>query len=213
MPATQKKKTPSKRTKVDKIFRYRQTYSLGNLSVYGETDSLPGGASCYQFRLADLPDGGLFSSLYDEYRITRVKLHFVPTANMSAIINATEPPGGTNPGYFIPNVHTAITYSTAQIPTASSQLMQATTYRRFLMDKERTITLVPKWSIGSVQPGLPLALFGHAPSTEWATCSDPGLKWGNVPVWVDPVSTGSVALNPCQIRIYAEVDVEFRNVI
>jgi len=195
-------------------YRYVQNYSLGVLSVFGQTDPLPGGAAAYQFRLADLPNLSSFLSLYDQFKFEKVEICFEPTANMSAVINATEPPGGTNPAYRIPCIHTVIDFSDTNAPTAgASALFPYSTYRRELMNKRHSRTLQPRYSLITTAPGTVAPALGCVTGSDWQDVQFSQTKWAGVRVWVDPCSNQSVALDPLLIAVYVRATVAFRNVV
>lgn len=209
MPAPRRKN----HSRARQVYTYTQTIPLGNLSIFGQTDPTPGGTASYSVRLADLPDGGILGALYDMYKIEHVTFSFSPTSNQSNMINATEPPGGTNPAYYLPNLHTSIDYGTNTPPTSAVQLMGASTYKRTLLDKERHYRFRPKFSLQAVQPGTITPTVGLSYSDTWCSTADPGLRWGTLRVWADPVSNASVLLAPCEVRVYAKVTIRFKNVL
>jgi len=194
-------------------FRTVEYVQLGDLPVYGETDALPGGAGYYYISLAQLPNQAAYIALFDLYRITGLELTFMPTATMSAVINATEPPGGANPAYYVPCVHAATDFDLDTAPTGGAvTLMGYSSYRRQLLDKEFRYSLKPRVSIQAVQPGTITPTVATASATDlWMDTQDPGVRYAGVRVWVDPVSTASVALTPLKVRVYAKVSLDFAN--
>jgi len=194
-------------------FRTREYTQYADISVFGQTDPLPGGSAVFQFRLADLPNVAAYQALFDVYRIRSVVLSFVPTATQSAVINATEPPGGTNPAYYVPVLHAVTDYDDVTPPTSGAlPLMGYSTYRRHLMSTEMQYSLVPRCSTQTVQPGTVTPTVAVQLSADtWCNTQDPGLRFAGVRVWVDPCSTASVALDPMHIKVYAAFDLEFGN--
>jgi len=194
-------------------FKTEEFVQLSDISVYGQTDPLPGGAAYFDFRLADVPNAAAYSALFDMYRIKAVELTFMPTANMSAVINATEPPGGTNPAYYIPCCHVATDFDDANAPTGGAvSLMGYSSYRRHLLSTEMRYRLVPRVSLQAVQPGSVTPTVAVAPmAAPWMDCQDPGVRHAGVKVWLDAVSTQSVALDPLKVRVYARYSLAFTN--
>jgi len=192
-------------------YRTAEFTQYASISVFGQTDPLPGGAASFQFRLADLPNAAAYQSLFDLYRIKRVEVTFMPTATQSAVINATEPPGGTNPAYYVPTLHCVTDYDNTTAPTSGAlPLMGYSTYKRHLMTSEFKYSLQPRVAAQVSQPGTVTPTVASTLLADtWLDTQAPGVRYSGIRVWVDPVSTGSVALDPLLIRVYAKFELEF----
>jgi len=150
------------------------------------------------------------------YRINWVELEFAPGANFSAMINATEPPGGVNPAYTVPSIHTALDFGNGASPLSVNSLMGYSSYERQYLDRpyKRRFTLrgsVQVANVGSITPTVgqlqPLSSDG------WYSCDQPLLRFGSLLCWVDPVSNQSVSLTPLQVRTWVRMSVSFKNIV
>jgi len=149
------------------------------------------------------------------YRINFVEIEFCPTANMSAMINATEPPGGVNPAYYVPCIHTAIDFDSTASPLNAATLMGYRTYRRSFLDRPIRRRLPPMRCQLAAQNASPVASLSGAilptSAEQWYSTDQPLLRFGNLLVFIDPVSNGSVALTPSLVRTYVRMNVTFFN--
>lgn len=183
------------------------------ISVFGATDPLPGGSLGFEYSISALPQIAQYSALFDLYRIDWVEISFEPTANMSALINATEPPGGVNPSYTLPCLHTCIDYTSAASPMNVSEIMQHATYKRVLLTRpyRRRFTGHARTAVSQLGATSTLG-YKSVTSADWFELSSPSLSFGSLLCWVDPVSSGSVALIPLKINTFVKYHLTFRNI-
>lgn len=82
---------------------FKRTTQYSVLGVSGSTGTAP---IQYLFQLDDLPGSTEFSNLYDQYKISAIKIKFVPTRS----VNAVEFPVSVGRQAVMPFLHTCIDY-------------------------------------------------------------------------------------------------------
>jgi hypothetical protein len=95
---------------------FKRTFVAAQFTASGTGPNFFG----YSFALDDLPNYTEFTNLFDQYRINKVVVKFVPSANVDAI----------GASQIIPSLHTAIDNNDATAPTALSQLYEYQSYKR-----------------------------------------------------------------------------------
>lgn len=122
-----------------------------------------------QFKLSDLPDYSEFTNLFDEYCISRVKIHFRP----AALTNLT----GTS--YNNPWFIYVVDKDDAATPTTYDTLMQYPSVRIRSGVRDHMVSFKPRFSV-SIYNGVSDA---YGSRTGYIDCSNAavphyGLKWG-----------------------------------
>lgn len=114
----------------------------------------------YAFSLNQLPNVAEFTALFDEYRIKRVKMVFIPTWDSAELYNVT----GAS-GVLLPNMYTAIDLNdTTGISTAD--LMEYDTFQMDQLNKP-----VVRW----VRPSPKVDVLTNSGAT--STSMDAGRQW------------------------------------
>lgn len=70
------------------------------------------------FNLADLPQATTYTALFDQYRIEKVKLHFLPRSNAISVFNTASPNAAVPVGYLI------VDRDDASAPVSVSEVQQ-----------------------------------------------------------------------------------------
>ncbi len=122
-----------------------------------------------QFRLNALPDYTEFTTLFDQYRIDKVKVQFMPRGNSSEV--------GTNNNNC--KIFTVLDYDDDTAPASIDAVCEYDNLRTGTYDKDHTRSLVPKFSDAIYQSAVATA---YGPKTGWLDCSYPavphyGLKY------------------------------------
>lgn len=149
----------------------------------------------YYFRLADLPNSSDFTNLFDQYRIDKVTIRFMPRANSSE--------AGTNQGM----VKLFITLDRDDIttPTSISEMLQNDTCKVSPSTRIVSRTLKPKFAQEVFQSAVST---GYGARSGWLDCSNNlvqhyGVKWG-----LQQLPSGSQTYD-----VHIKYHLSFKNVI
>lgn len=167
--------------------------------VQWSAPSISGGdtLAAMSFKLSDVPNAGEFTSLFDEYKIEAVKVHFVPTHNSS-----TEAATGSKK---IPYLITATDNDDATAPASIGVLLQKESAKvHGMFDQMRVRTVKPMASM-ALYNGATTGYGSYSGFLDTASPDIPhyGLKYllGAVPV-----------LDEFQYFIYCTYYISFRKV-
>lgn len=153
----------------------------------------------FGFTLGQLPDVSNFTGLYDEYRINKVVIKFLPKFN-----NTLQ---GTGIANYMNQVHTAIDYDDSlSLPTAQA-INEITQYQSHkITPGARVVTrvIVPKVELTSSGAG-------QAPkSRQWLDCDNTSVLHNGLKVVIPPAdNASSLICYDTQITVY----MSFRNVL
>lgn len=109
------------------------------------------------FRLNNVPGYTDFTNLYDQYRIDKVKVRFLPLTNSATPIQN---------GGILPTVFVDVRHDSSTVPANMNALREAQGIREYRLDRPFTVSLRPKW-ISTVGDPLQTAVIGAAPRTGW----------------------------------------------
>jgi len=144
-------------------------YGFYNMGTAG-TDGLYG----LSFKLSDAPSYTQFTALFDEYRITAIKLYWLPcfSVNTTAAAELT-----------VPQLISAIDYDDASTPGSANVINAFDTLRvHGMLNKMYTRTLKPTVALATYTT----SFVGYAQrQDQWIDCNSPatthyGIKWGMV---------------------------------
>jgi hypothetical protein len=173
----------------------RSVYLADTLSV----DALVNTSTSYGFTLGQLPDASNFIGLYDEYRINKVIIKFIPKYT-DVILNTA----GVNAS--MQQLHTAIDYDDSLALPSATALNEITQYQshKFTQgNRIHTRVLVPKIEL-SVGGG------GQAPkSRQWLDCDNSTVLHNGVKVFIPRLNVAATVFYDVQITTY----LSFRNVL
>lgn len=133
---------------------------LGNATAFG-VDT---------FELSDIPQYAAYVSLYEEYRIDKIKYSFKALNNLAAA-NVLGAPVST-----LGMVHTILDYNDAAVPTSIQVMMNDSTYRGTTSNRTHTRTFVPKW-LNVVAGGVADQSKTGWLNTDSVTVSHYAIKW------------------------------------
>lgn len=151
----------------------------------------------FYYRLVDVPGYTEFTTLFDQYRMTGVKMKFVPRASQNV---STQSMG---------DLVYIIDYDDATAPTSQNQLLENQSVKvRQVFSRPFSVYIRPRTNFTVI--GTSGNQTANIPIKTWLDCASPdanyfGLKWA----WVNAAST----LSPLpSIDIYITYYVQFRGV-
>jgi hypothetical protein len=214
--STMARRIPKKQAKhsgVNAVHYFKQSYNA-DFTVFGDADPSPGGATVILPSLSSAPDVAHLTSLFDEFRIDRVKVTFTPAGNQTFIAGAVEPMGGTNPIFRVPNIHTAVDYGKSSPPGSVSDMQQYGTYKRAALLQPVTVSFVPKAQVALCNPGSTGISGYQVVAAGWLDAQNAGIRLAGLQVYVDsPTSESLTAGNPYLVKTNVELQLSFRNQI
>lgn len=148
------------------VYRFiRSQYYLGAVVGSTLTDTFGG----IYFRLIDVPGSSEFTSLFDQYRIDKVRVRFMPRANSAEV--------GTNQGMV--KLFTAIDYDDISPAASIQDLLQYQNCRFQPTTRMSSRTLKPKHAVEVYQSAVST---GYGMRTGWLDVANPsvqhyGIKW------------------------------------
>lgn len=89
------------------------------------------------FQLSDLTNSATLASLFDQYRLERVKVHFKSRNNAVAVFNTASPNGGVPSGFVV------VDRDDATALTSTTDALQYDNVQSFTGEEDFTIDLVP----------------------------------------------------------------------
>jgi len=143
----------------------RSVFYSGSFAGSTITDTFGG----IRFRLVDVPGSAEFTSLFDQYKITGVKVSFLPRGNVGEV--------GTNQG--IVKFFTAIDYDDITALTSINDLLQYENAKTTRSTQDHSRFLRPKVAALAYQSSVGNA---YMPRTGWIDCNNTtvehyGIKW------------------------------------
>lgn len=163
---------------------------LGNL-----TSSTVPTFSSYQFALSDLPNNSEFTNLFDEYRILKVSIMFIPyliSTNTSA----------NNP---VPIFAYVVDKDDAGTPSSLNDLLQYPACKVQSVLRRASVKFVPRIS-AAVYGGPATTSYGS--KVMWLDCSNSGVPHYGLKVHIGSTTAGAVFGH----QIYAKYTIGLRGV-
>lgn len=183
-----KYRIPRRRLTDGTVYSFKRTHQATSLASVATTPFAAYGNIV--FALSSLPQYGEFTSLFDAYKITGVKLRFIPRVTENSTATA-------NFGTFMYTPD----YDDTTTPTSQDELLQRQSTRiRYSVSKPFNLFIKPRPGI-NVPGG-----FGQAPYSMWQDTSSPsifyyGFKWA----WVNTTVVQTMDL-------YVTYYLKFKNV-
>lgn len=137
-----------------------------------------GGA--FQAQLNQVEQWGDFAQLFDRYKISGVKLKFIPLTNSSEVGNA------------VPMIAYAIDLDDASVPSSYAELNQKYNVHKKRLDKPCSIYIKPRVA-SSIYSGLTSGYAVGKPM--YIDCNDPGVPHYGLKYWIRDMSLGSTTTN------------------
>jgi len=160
-------------------------YQVGTVSGSSTTPA----TGAYSFMLSQFPSAGLFTQLFDRYRIMYVNVQFQPTS------------GGVPPSSGGPLV-TAIDYDDTNTPTAELQQRDTAMQTPNGVYFERTFK--PRLAT-AVYSGA-FSSYGNLPADTWIDCASPSVQYYGLK-WYLPGQSANAQL----YTVTARIMVQFKN--
>lgn len=155
----------------------RSQYATNAITVTAGTDYF--GAS--SFSLINLPDQTDFTSLYDQYKILKVKWTLLPKGNSMDIGN------GVTVGQ-MGRVFTVLDYDDSSAPSSFNQMCQYQNMRKTSTAASHTRTIVPKY-LREVSTGL--GTTANEPATGWIDCTNNSVLHRGIKIGIQAPPNGS----------------------
>lgn len=149
------------------------------------TDPINFIAGGHNFRLTDLPDYQEFVPLYDQYKISAVKVKWIP------LQVTTQGPGATAPIVSeTPFIYAAIDYTDSNAPTSVDSIRQYQSMRYSSGSSFRPLTLYfkPRFQTEIYQTA---ATSGYAPKRGWISITDSNVPHYGCKYIITPTGLGS----------------------
>lgn len=201
-----RRKTAIRRSKIARqVHAYKRMWKISTI-----TASVAGGgvqtniAGAYSFKLSDLPNYTELTALYDQYKITGVKISFIPSATE---YNSAIPQGATVAQGFNPFM-SAIDYDDTTTPTSEDQLMEYGSLKRSGPGRIHSRYIVPK-VLQEVYRSV--ATTGYRPiSGQWLDIAQPDIPHYGLKVWCSaPPAAGTATA--ITYNVYATYYIKCKN--
>lgn len=217
-------------SRLPSVYRYKQTIT-GNSIVSAAVDNISQGTAIvtggYYFQLNDLPQVTTFTGLYDQYKIDKIRISFIPCQQIVAIPTSTTAAGVTvssevktgNNSFGI--YGTVIDYDDASVTSYTLQTFsEFATWRMNQVSSQKwhTRTFRPHIAVGAYASGVFTGFTNK--SNQWLDCASPTIQHYGIKLYADiqataqtpAVSSTTALVCPQTWRIMATYWVSFRNV-
>lgn len=163
------------------------------------------GALSYYASLDQLPDNSEFTSLYDQYKITGIKLEIIPFNNTS---NAGTTIAGSNVAACL---HSVVDFDDVSLPTASlsgvQKLMQYQNYKRTMIPGRKLVRFYrPHLAVGAYS-GAFTSYLNKGP--QWIDCGSPSVQHYGFKM-VPEIFSSTASTLTCKMLV--TMYVKFKNV-
>lgn len=203
------RKAGAKRTNLSNagIHYFRRRYVVANItSSTSAVGVQTNAAGAMTFSMAGLPNATEFTALFDQYKIMKVKLDFIPfgdTVNLP-ISTMTGTTALTSPGG---PLITAIDYDDNLIPGAASDLLQYQASKVTPVPKRLKMSLRPKFATEVYRSGIAT---GYGARSGWLDCANSDIPHYGVKYWMNAPSASSSSFS---YQVWAEVTIACKGVI
>lgn len=155
------------------LHHYKRTVELDAIFA----DPLGHSFGSLQFTLGQLPNVSEFTALYDQYRINKIKVVFVPAlSGMDANAPSTQ--------YYMPNLHSVVDYDDATAPTSMAQLFQYPRLKRTRGLRDHKQYFSPAVSVEVYQSGISTSY--SAKWKQWLDLASTSVPHYGVKYGIDP---------------------------
>lgn len=202
------RKAGAKRTNLSGLglHYFRRRYVVANIT--SSTSALgvqTNAAGALTFALSSLPNASEFTSLFDSYKIMKVKLDWIPFGDT---VNLPMNTMGGSSSLMSPGgpLITAIDYDDANTPGTASDLLQY---------QASKVTPVPRRLKMSLRPKHATEVFsgigsGYGPRTGWLDCGYSSIPHYGVKYYLNAPSASSASFT---YQVWAEVTIACKGVI
>lgn len=207
-------------------FKRTTSFQLGVNSYQGFTT--PSGASVYGNGLSfiytlagpivtgsvafattvPMPNVSEFTSLFDQYKIKRIKVRMIWTNNVTNSSAAA----GTLTGIANPIVQIATDLDDGVPPATNTSLMEREDTRFLAFDSTgpKSYSVTPKYAMAASIGGASATL--GAQGSNWINVSSDTVQWFGTKLWMEPQSSGATQLQTGYLWLYFTYEYEFRTV-
>lgn len=189
-----RKRRYNKRKYTNKLRRQVHMFKrIVSLGTYTASNTPLGGSSAVQkgfsFQLSDLPNVSEYSSLFDQFKITGVKLRIVPKVGMTTQGSST----GTVATVGYGQVVTAIDYDDAAAPISKDSLLEYGSAKYTSVSRIHTRYIKPK-VLNAVWVNI--ASTGYSPvRAPWIDQANTNLPHYGIKMWIDPPENSNGTTN------------------
>lgn len=157
---------------------------------------------------ATMPNVTEFTSLFDQYKIKRVKVRMIWSNNVS---NGTAS-AGTLTGNANPIVQVATDLDDGVPPNVNTQLMERedTKFIAFDTNGPKSYSVSPKYAMAASVGGTTASL--GAQGSNWVNCSSDTVQWFGTKLWMESQSSAGTQLQTGYLWLYFTYEYEFRTV-
>lgn len=143
----------------------------------------------FDFKLNTLPSYTEFTNLYDSYRITKIKMHWLPRMNIFSFDAYTATSTES------PQLLTVVDTDDSTVPSSLDELLERETMRVHHFSKPFTITFKPKFSLAA-WGGTLFTSYAEGGANQWIDVLSPGVPYFGVKVGTTTYSTNNSGENP-----------------
>lgn len=149
------------------------------------------------FRLDQLPNSSEFTNLFEQFKITSIKLRFQPSFNDST--------AGAAAASRLSVFHLAKDHDDIGFPTSVDQLYQYDSYRQFRCDRPWTIVLRPK--VLPLVYGTALVNSYGVSANTWVSCDNPATPHYGIKYAMDLGAVNSAIT----VKVFARFTVKLKS--
>lgn len=178
-----------------RIFKFKRWVDIGNINATSMADTF----GVINVRLADLPNQGEFATLFDQYRITKLNVVFIPNQNYAVVASV---------GSSTTKIMTAIDYDDA---TAWTNVNDALQYESLLIsnfDEKFSRKFKPKTTSAVFDNSQNLVSQTSELTSKWLDIANANAQYFGLKYALTQ-TTSSFASG---WRVYMQVSIELKNV-
>ena len=188
---------PRKNSKyASKVTSIVQQSYLGTLTSTATGDSL----SILKFNLDDIPGYADLATVFDQYKIDKVDLRFVPNGNTNALI-----PGG--PQQARARLYTAFDANDATVPSTLNEVLQYQNCSQTPYLEEYKRTVYPRLAVNSSDEEGTVTL---GPANSWCQTAQKDVDWYGLKIGVS--ASGNLANTTQTWLVLAKFYFSFKNI-
>lgn len=155
----------------------------------------------FVFSLTDMPGYTQFTTMYDQYRINKIKVTFIP---MCDIVTAGDSSSGTQKG----RICFKSDFDDATTPTSILEILNSTHSKCRSYPKNFSYTLIPTSLAVTYETDV---TSGYAPKRrQWIDCNDP-VKYYGLKGFMEQFIVNSDVNKSMKYKVYARYWVTFKN--
>lgn len=195
------KKSRSKYSRGVKLSVYKRPLFVKRTCLLDTVVLQNSGGRGYNFQLSQLPNYSEFTSLFDRYRISGVKLKIIPTCDN----NAT----GTSATYNAPRLYYCWDYDDSDAPITANQMMERDNVK--IKQGLRVISTYskPRAQMAIFNTGLSTA-YGDAQRKQWIDMGNTSVPHYGFKCWFESDSASTLVNT---YKIYATMYLQLKNII